>query len=66
MSKKERPAAISLIFFVSHHLLYNSFLGSSPNNKEVQNFLGPQADACFGVTPVPNIGKSSALLMSGA
>lgn len=31
-----------------------------------QNFLGPQADACFGATPVPNVGKSSALLMSGA
>lgn len=34
--------------------------------EQLQNFLGPQTDACFGATPVPNVGKSSALLMSGA
>lgn len=37
-----------------------------PPDERLQNFLGPQADACFGATPVPNVGKSSALLMSGA
>lgn len=37
-----------------------------PRESGFQNFLGPQADACFGATPVPNVGKSSALLMSGA
>lgn len=50
---------------VSRHLLYTSFFFSL-HMSGVQNFLGPQAEACFGATPVPNVGKSSALLMSGA
>lgn len=37
-----------------------------PSVQQLQNFLGPQAEACFRVTPVPNVGKSSGLLMSGA
>lgn len=32
----------------------------------IQNFLGPQADVCLGGMLVPKVGKSSALLMSGA
>lgn len=54
------------------HLLYRSFFfvcfffPLPPPGEQLQNFLGPQADACFRVTPVPNVGKSSALLMSGA
>lgn len=73
-------ASSNLIGLVSHRLLYRSSLYLfflfvlfllflcffSLPDEQLQNFLGPQADACFRVTPVPNVGKSSALLMSGA
>lgn len=66
LKRRGRRAAIRFeICSVSHRLLYRSFVGFSPD-EQLQNFLGPQADACFGATPVPNVGKSSALLMSGA
>lgn len=38
----------------------------SHKNPFVYHFLGPHADACFGAIPDPNVGNSSALLMSGA
>ena len=57
---------------LSRRLLYRSlfffvfFLFFCPPDEQLQNFLGPQTDVCFRATPVPNVGKSSALLMSGA
>lgn len=64
-----RKASSNLIrdsFCLSSSSTLQKFFLCFPRDEQLQNFLGPQADACFGATPVPNVGKSSALLMSGA
>lgn len=58
-------ASLVVLLYVSFFFFFFPVVFSPPGERP-QNFLGPQADACFGATPVPNVGKSSALLMSGA